>query len=1064
MPTLDQLQRRAGLAAFRGNTVGDLLRRLGVEPSPPRRELPPQLIEDLARQEGEGFLLNLGQALTFLGDRFRGFLADRPGERVTPRELLREFDAEPEAEFDITNLFGEGGLERLGAGLKVLGTDIVTDPLTLLAGIGQLGRGAKAVSQAATAVDTARDLGRLSRGILPRTSAQTGIARTTSPLARTAPRRVNAAGRLAPARPEVRDLILQQRQRARELLESIPGRQRPAELFRGRVPQIQRAGRVAARRAPGEGRSLLQVGIPFLPRTNVRLPILPRRLEQTALAPIERGLRGARRGLQRTFGRGIPESTRGVFRFLGEGTKRTAAEIGRAIEQQADHLVGLRAVAQGGTVDDVTDAIRQQFNVDIRNAREGSAAAVTREEKLFADDLNTIVDSITESQIAAGARNEALIDNYAERILTPEARELLRQKRVKGRFLDFMRRRSRIYEGSQTRRRNYLRDRLTTDANEFLRRHIPELRGNWFDLNPATTVEAAVRDRSMSTLQANLVSSLVDNFGGLPGKAGDMPIAEFFRDVSLKAFRGARWQRNNLDEITRALESAGVDTATTVPREIVKEVQDILGILQNTTRGVWGDFLRKVYDPVASMYRLGATVPFPGFHIRNLNGNIILNAMAGVMDPRFYMRALRTYTLKDPEELSRLERLGVTNVGWSKAVIEDVARTSLDGDSFFQRLQRWFTEPIEGKRQLRDQMRRYTQWAGGRGQAIENFARLAHFYGKKAQGLTDLEAVTSVNKYLFNYGREALAPAERGFFSRLFFFWRWNRYALPLMMGQLFEHPRRFSVLGKITTQPGVERPAGIPEFILESAGIPGTVDPRTGEQRFATRLGSPFETFEFLNALPGFGLGGEPGAVGAVTEFGQEIAGNFVPPLRALLELLSGEEFFLERDINELQRGSRIGSILGEAVGEIPGLEGIGEAIGEEVPTRRPGITRHRRSPALRFLERNLPTARLTRGATGLADLVLELIDPSPGQEDRPEGFGDIIQFLSGLRTTKVDTAEEAVNRARRVLRDRARERGLRGLTGELEIPFATEKGKLDPETQRVFERLNRLRGRERL
>jgi len=1063
-------------------------RRLGAQPRGGRAQLPRSVIERTAREEGPGILASIGSALAIPGDYARGAIksllteSGGLGERVTARELLDALGIEPEAEFDITDPFSAGGLNRLGAGLGVLGTDILTDPTTLLAGIGQLGKGAKAVSEATKAVQGARDLSQLSRRLLPRTRTTRalppgGPGLTTAPPdvarvvgARRAPASeeiFRRGGLLSDVRPEISSMIRQQRSRARELLEELPERLRPAELFRGGRPQLQRlAGRRALpARRPGQGRELLTVGLPFT-RARGRLPVLPQRLEELALNPVERGLGALGRGIRRRVGRGIPVQTRSIFRFLGAGTKKTAEVIGTEIGRHADELVAKRVVAAGGSADDIADEVRREFNVDVRNAREGVPTRANTEEILFGRDLNTIVDGITSSQIATGARNDALIEDYAERILTPFAREMLRQKRLSEPFRRFMNDRARIYEGSQVRRKDYLREKLTTDANEFFRQKFPQFEGqDWFDLNPARTVEIAVRDRSMSVLQANLVTSLVRNFGGMAGRAGDVPIANFFADVSLKSYGGARWSKNNVGEIENALTEAGIDIGTTVPLEIVKDVKDVLGTLANTTQGAWRDFLERVWDPINSMYRLGATIPFPGFHVRNLGSDITLSAMDGVRNPRYYMQSLRTMIGgQGSEEMLRLERLGVSNVGWTKQGIEEAKGTGVFGDSYMQQLQRWVTAPPAGKRTIAAPLLWWTRSMGKLGTWIENFSRVAHYYGKKAQGATDIEALGAVNKYHFNYGREALSPIERGLANRVYFFWRWQRYALPLMLGQLFEHPARFSVLGRITTQPGVERPAGIPEFVRESAGVPGRIDPETGEQKFTTRFGSPFETFDVLEAFGGpFGTASEPGFIGGTTEFLREVTSDFVPPLRALMELIAGQEFFLERDIEELQRGSRFGAMVGGAVSQVPGLEGIGAMIGEEVPTRKPGVKQFRRSPALRFAARNLPTSRATQTLSRLADAIMETVDPSPTERRRmlsPE----LLRTFAGIGFADVDTAREAVNRARRVLSRRADELGLQGLSGRLKIPFMTEKGKQDPETREVFELMNRLRGRERL
>ncbi|MEN8182622.1 MAG: hypothetical protein ABFS46_08815, partial [Myxococcota bacterium] len=548
---------------------------------------------------------------------------------MEPRELLATLGIEPEAEFDLTNLTPQG----FAAGLGVLATDIATDPLSLLAGIGQLGKAPRAIAGAQEAATAARSFSRIGRRV--------GTGRTGSGATGRVGRNVQSAARAR--RPELADLIRGERTRARELLESIPQRLRPADLFRGGRPQIQRivparAGTATAQFQASRGgldkllprtRELATAGIPFT-RARGRIPVLPRALEQAALRPLARGGAAARRGLQRTFGRGIPEATRAGFRFFRTDVRKTAEEIGQEIGREAGRLVDERVAAavarSGGSPDDVIDAVRDQFQVDIRNAREGKASLLKVEEREFAKDLNQIVDGATDAQIATGARNDALIENYAERILTKEGREEIRRRRLSNSFRQFMNQRARISDGSQIRRREYLRDKFTTDVNDFFAQNMPDLQGqNFFNLDPAVTVEAAIRDRGMSVIQANLVSSLVNDFAGMAGRAGDVPIAQFLAKIGLNRFRGASWSKTgSVDAVEKALQAAGIDVTQTIPMEIAKEAGDVVGVLGNTSTGAWRGFLDKVYDPIASVYRAGATTPFPGFHLRNQTGNMIL--------------------------------------------------------------------------------------------------------------------------------------------------------------------------------------------------------------------------------------------------------------------------------------------------------------------------------------------------------------------------------------------------------------------------------------------------------
>ena len=1037
-----------------------------------------RVLDAKAREEGPGLLLSLGQALSFAGDKTRGGLVGKAGERVTAREFLRELGIEPESEFDLTNprglfpSFGDDGGFKFGgiaAGTGVLLTDLLTDPTTLLAGFGAFTKGAKGVQEAARAIrsgQAVRDIGRkVGAG---RGAGLSGVSGGN--LERAA--RVGARE----SRDRIAEQLVASRSAARKSLEGIPKRLRQANLFEGGVPQIQRLvkGRRGINVDLPTGREAITLGVPFT-KARARLPIAPLALEQKALSPFVKAAGGAKRGLQRALGRGINEETRTAARFLRSDVRMTADQLSKAIKAEMDTLVGKRSVRAGGSFDDVSDDIQEQFQVDVFNAREGRSVTLTNNERLFADDLSALVDGATEAQIATGARYYDLIEDYAERILTPEARRMLRNKKLANPYRRFMNGRAGISEGSQIRRKGYLRDQFTADVNEFFKKNVPELAGkNFFDLNPAVTVEIAIRDRGLSVIQANLVESLARNFGNMAGRSGDMTLPTFLSLTKLKKFSGVdlgksvRSRKGTLpkgseEAIAVLMERAGLDPTMTLPKEIAMEALDMVGVSFNklSTDGTWKKFLTEIYDPVTSMYRALATTPFPGFHARNFTGNIILNAMAGVRNPVHYGRALvaqikgneqwakRFHMAFDPTEILKLERLGAARLGRTSAIQEELKAAALASGN---RLQQAASKVSENA---------VVRQGAKIGDLIENNARIAHFYAKQAEGIPDLLAVQSVNKHLFNYGKDALAPFERDVANRLFFFYRWNRYALPLVLGQLFDNPARFAALGRLTTQPGVERPAGIPAFIREAAGIPGAVNEETGETSFTTKFGSPFEVLSLVDPT------GATGLVGTSTKAAREIAANFVPPLRFLLEIITGEEFFLGTEIEGLDQGSAFGSRVGELVGKIPGLEQVGRDIGEEVPTRKFGITRNRRAPALRIAARNLPTSRATSTITRLLDAAGESINQAQGEpsqtEKRKTIIPEILRSILGVNIAQVDTKRERRNRIQRVLAQAGVAEQLKGNVGNFNVQFATEKGKRDRRTQELIKFRNKLRRRRR-
>ena len=367
------------------------------------------------------------------------------------------------------------------------------------------------------------------------------------------------------------------------------------------------------------------------------------------------------------------------------------------------------------------------------------------------------------------------------------------------------------------------------------------------------------------------------------------------------------------------------------------------------------------------------------------------------------------------------------------------------------------------------------------GAAVEDFSRIAHFLDKRKKGFTNSESIASVNKFLFDYSNEALSGTEKGLLNRLFFFYRWQRFALPLIMERFLTDPRRVAVLAKVTTQPGIERPVGIPEFVREAAGIPaGPADPETGEVPFVSRFGSPLEALgniDFTGAERSLGFFGPP------KKLARELIQQMVPFIRVAAELTAGEEFFIGRPIADLDRASAAQALIGEAVSRIPGLEKAGAAFGEEVPRslRAGGGTRFRTQPDIRFGLRSLPTSRLTQTTSRLLDLLKPIgeatgIPFSPTQIGEATGLfekeaprasektfpEELLRTIAGVSLADVNVPQERIRQAQRVLSGPLQRERLRGTVSELPIFVPTEKGRARLGTKQkldVFRRVGRAR-----
>ncbi len=1308
--------------------------RPGITRLPARQVATQAEIEARAREEGPGILGGLGEALAVPGDITRGVLEqildfidaerDVPFQRRTARKFLEEVVGVTPPEFDIGDPLSTGTL----GGAAVLATDILTDPLSLITGFGQLAKGTAAAAKAQRAARVGKEVGRLGGRLEAPLSAQ---AARRAPLPTAAPVRPGAE-----QLPSVEDLIrglgpedlsgLDVQDILRELPREVTAfglpRAKVAEFSR---EQLERAGELSAK-AKKAGFDLPTT--PVLPRPTVgpvkpaiaALTTTPRApgqretlkalLEAPTIGELPKGLKGVFKELGEQFQpqvrpfelsdvgeagqkllASVPTNTNAAVRNLiqiGFGGKRLRVGLpgrfGQKIEARIAQVVGTpivlagrlialpfkkiiakspaaadaarllrglvsaRVVARGkefakkqedlivknisdniiltgNPPDEIADVIRQEFFTDITNARQLGTKRVQEiygeQAALFVRDLNQMVDQATASQFARGARNDSLITDYAERILTPAGRLALKEKGKSAEYRSFLVEQANLWENSQFSRRDYTRDALNTDADRFFReqlgltdgidaidlgkvdpllsedfgtilepafkeiddilagvraapteigtadlfsnlsiikngmalsdqkfsaaylKHLIQNRGmelpeamtevrnlagggvidtadlpntvaflqnrllpadvnsKFFNLNPAETVARTVRERSMTVINAELAQSFVKDLTNIPGKAGDMPVGKFINAVGLRRLGNQSFKSGDLPAINRALENVGISSAATLPAEAAAEFIQVYGKFEKLSPTKFRKFVEEIWDPLSSVFRIGATAPLPftAFHVRNFLSNIMLNYMGGVTAGKHYIDAFKQFFSTneaaakwagvkfDPVRAELYTGLGLTK-GGQLGQITDAASQEL--------LQRQVIQDPEALGALAGQVGRFrgtgadviekgldktaaavnvtlqlarqnplSRWGFGLGTFVEDTSRIAHFLAKKQKRFTNIEAMASVNKFLFDYSNEALNGLEKGLFNRLFFFYRWQRFALPLVVNTFLEDPRRAAILLKATVQPGVERPAGIPEFIREAAGIPaGPVDPETGEQPFISRFGSPFEVLGALDPTVAGGGITQFGPFGGFVKLGRELFQQSVPLIRGLAEFISQQDFFLGRELAELDKAGSLQALIGSGLAGLTGVEGF-KGFGQEVPRPRGEGQRFRTRPDIRFLLRNLPISRFTQTTSRLAELIGRPLGEATGLPISPTQIGEaagvfepgaerrekstteeFLRTVLGISLADVDVAEEAKRRAQRVAGAELEEAQLRGEVGQLPIFLPTEKARQAP------------------
>lgn len=168
------------------------------------------------------------------------------------------------------------------------------------------------------------------------------------------------------------------------------------------------------------------------------------------------------------------------------------------------------------------------------------------------------------------------------------------------------------------------------------------------------------------------------------------------------------------------------------------------------------------------------------------------------------------------------------------------------------------------------------------------------------KGYQPEEAAALTKKYLGNFSREYLTPFERSIMTRVFPFYRWTRYNMPLTFDQLLFSPMsryKLTALRRVheellepESEQGGRVRAWTPSFLRQVGGIPIDFDEKTGEMKFMALEGY----------IPAADIGNWLGAY----DTANWALAQLTPPLATIIEagmnqaIFSGEKFEGKREM----------------------------------------------------------------------------------------------------------------------------------------------------------------------
>lgn len=212
-----------------------------------------------------------------------------------------------------------------------------------------------------------------------------------------------------------------------------------------------------------------------------------------------------------------------------------------------------------------------------------------------------------------------------------------------------------------------------------------------------------------------------------------------------------------------------------------------------------GRFTRN-FSKVINMIKYLQTVPNPGFHMRNMMGDIAMGLMDDI-NPTDYARVIKKYGLKKAGKASSFKVIPGLELTWDEMV--ELFRQNADA-GFFQNdigvyhsqtagsiprdISRRMTNRLRKWSDIREEMGRFAHFATAYEQEARALAKKGVKDIDRIKTLAEDAALWRVNSYRFDYG--ALTPFEQKLKTLAFPFYTYQRKAIPLLLEQMYSNPQ----------------------------------------------------------------------------------------------------------------------------------------------------------------------------------------------------------------------------------------------------------------------------------
>jgi hypothetical protein len=322
------------------------------------------------------------------------------------------------------------------------------------------------------------------------------------------------------------------------------------------------------------------------------------------------------------------------------------------------------------------------------------------------------------------------------------------------------------------------------------------------------------------------------------------------------------------------------------PKNVADEIGKTHKII--TGKNAEGIF-KKYYDNGIKYWKISVTTPFQAFHLRNLQGGLFNNWLAGINPVRYPQYVpVRNYM----RSYNKLLKQGLTPAQAAKKVKDPIIK--LGGKNFkaSELVEMANKNGVLGTTGMLDisMQRRIASDAGAlkRGldatvdftgkeaREIESFLRMPVFMDGLAKGESPRMAMERVMKYHFDYNKEALTMFENDVMKRIIPFYTWTRNNIPLQLEQIGKQPGKYSAVSKAIL--GGDREQGFGDRDVASDYVANRTSFRLPNGKYVT-IGLPMNDLTEMTSM-------------------REWAGKVSPLIKAPIEAVTGQDTFRERPI----------------------------------------------------------------------------------------------------------------------------------------------------------------------